>query len=62
MANDAYVALVGRRVIGQRVVDAFPEVVSQGIIELLESVRATGQPFVGRAVALTPVSREWIRR
>jgi signal transduction histidine kinase/ActR/RegA family two-component response regulator len=53
MANDAYLALVGRPVIGRAVADAFPEVVSQGIIELLEGVRATGRPYVARALPLT---------
>ena len=53
MANDAYLTLVARPVIGQSVADAFPEVVSQGIIELLDDVRATGRPYVGRALPLT---------
>jgi DNA-binding response OmpR family regulator len=53
MANDAYLELVGRPVVGQSVAEAFPEVASQGILELLEGVRTTGRPHVGRAVPLT---------
>jgi PAS domain S-box-containing protein len=49
LANDQYLALVGRRdVIGKSVGDALPEVRGQGFIELLDGVYATGEPFVGR--------------
>ncbi|AHG92040.1 PAS sensor protein [Gemmatirosa kalamazoonensis] len=52
-ANDAYLQLVGHRdIIGRRVVDAIPEVIGQGFVELLDRVLATGEPFVGRE---TPV-------
>ncbi len=53
IANDAYLTLVGRPVIGRSVVDAFPEVVSQGIVDLLNGVWTSGQPYVGRALPLT---------
>jgi signal transduction histidine kinase len=49
LANDAYLQLVGhRRLIGRRVVDAIPEVVEQGFIQILDEVVATGRPFIGR--------------
>ena len=52
-ANDAYVRLVGGRdVIGRASRDALPEVVSQGFIDLLDGVLATGEPFVGREVPI----------
>lgn len=48
-ANPAYDALTGyRNVIGLSVWDALPEVRDQGFIELLDDVRATGQPFIAR--------------
>ncbi|HEX4683645.1 MAG TPA: ATP-binding protein, partial [Gemmatimonadaceae bacterium] len=47
--NDAYRRLIGNRdVIGKAVVEAVPEVVGQGFIELLDGVLRTGEPFVGR--------------
>lgn len=50
-ANDAYLQLVGHRpLIGRRVRDAFPEVLEQGFLELLDDVLETGVPFVGREV------------
>jgi signal transduction histidine kinase/response regulator RpfG family c-di-GMP phosphodiesterase len=51
MANPWYLELVdGRDLIGKPVRDALPEVVSQGIVDLLDEVYATGQPHVGRAL------------
>jgi PAS domain S-box-containing protein len=51
MANAAYHQLVGHRsVIGKPVREALPEVVGQGFMELLDRVRETGQPFVGRGI------------
>jgi two-component system cell cycle sensor histidine kinase/response regulator CckA len=47
--NLAYQQLIGHRaVIGQRLADALPETADQGFISLLDGVRATGEPFVGR--------------
>ena len=52
-ANDAYLRLVGyRHVVGKPVVEAIPEVVRQGFVELLDRVRSTGEPFVGREVSV----------
>jgi signal transduction histidine kinase len=52
-ANDYYQQLVGpRSLLGQTIRQAFPELASQGIYELLDGVLATGQPYVGRSVQL----------
>ena len=51
IANAAYRRLVGGRdVVGLAVRDALPEVVDQGFLDLLDKVRATGQPFIGERV------------
>jgi PAS domain S-box-containing protein len=51
LANAAYRQLVGGRdVIGQPVAQALPEVVEQGFVQLLDTVTASGQPYVGRQV------------
>src|ERR1700712_3146542 len=51
MANVAYERLVGfRRVVGQRVVDALPEVVEQGFVAILDGVYQKAEVFVGRGV------------
>ncbi|MDE1157307.1 MAG: response regulator [Neorhizobium sp.] len=53
MANGAYMRLVGRRdLIGMAVGEALPEVVEQGFTALLDDVRRTGAPYIGKA---TPV-------
>ena len=53
LANDAYYQLVGHRtVVGRRVVDALPEVVGQGFIEILDDVLRTGRPFIGRELSV----------
>jgi len=47
--NDAYMQLVGHRpALGQRLVDALPEVEDQGFLTILDAVVRTGTPFVGR--------------
>ena len=49
LVNDAYLQLVGHRdLVGRPVTEALPEVAGQGHFELLEEVRRTGQPYVGR--------------
>ena len=46
--NARYQALTGGRAqVGRTVAEALPEVVSQGLIGLLDGVFATGEPFVG---------------
>ncbi|GAB6196775.1 PAS domain-containing sensor histidine kinase [Lysobacter xanthus] len=51
IANDAYEALVGRyRFLGRPLREVLPEVVEQGFIQLLERVRETGRPFIGRGM------------
>ena len=50
LANPAYLALVGRDVVGQPVREALWELRDQGFFELLDQVRDTGNPFVGRGL------------
>lgn len=53
LANRPYMRLVGGRdVIGKPVAEALPEVRSQGIVDLLDVVYATGQPYVGRQLKI----------
>jgi signal transduction histidine kinase len=53
LANDAYYNLVGRRdIVGRPVREALPEVVEQGFVDLLDAVLTTGEPFVGREIAV----------
>lgn len=53
LANDAYMRLVGARpLIGLPVREALPEVSGQGYFELLDKVYATGETFVGEALAV----------
>ncbi|MGZ8282098.1 MAG: PAS domain-containing sensor histidine kinase [Allosphingosinicella sp.] len=51
--NTAYQQLVGHRpMVGRTVAEAFPELVGQGFISLLDDVYATGQPYRGNSMAL----------
>lgn len=53
MANDAYYQLVGyREIIGHELSEVLPEVVPQGFLDKLNSVYATGIPFIGRAIPI----------
>jgi PAS domain S-box-containing protein len=53
MANASYQKLVGRRdLIGKPVREAVPEVEGQGLLELLDKVYRSGEPFSGRSVAV----------
>jgi len=53
LANDAYMRLVGHRpLIGLPVREALPDVGGQGYFELLDQVYATGEAFVGEALAV----------
>jgi PAS domain S-box-containing protein len=53
LLNPAYQQLIGHRdVLGQPVRVGIPEVATQGFIELLDRVFATGEPFIGRDVKI----------
>jgi PAS domain S-box-containing protein len=53
MANEAYRWLVSRReILGKPLREAVPEIESQGYVKVLDEVRATGVPYVGRGVAV----------
>ncbi|HET9440991.1 MAG TPA: ATP-binding protein [Longimicrobiales bacterium] len=53
MTNDNYQRLIGfRDVIGKPVRAALPEVEGQGLVELLDNVLATGEPYIGEAVPI----------
>src|SRR6202522_4875151 len=53
LTNPAYHQLIGHRdVIGLPVREAVPEVEGQGFFELLDTVFATGEPFVGKDVKI----------
>jgi len=48
MANDRYYQLIGQRdIVGLPMREALPEVVDQGVIERLDRVYESGEPFVG---------------
>lgn len=48
-ANEAYLRLVGRRdIVGRPLRLALPEVLDQGFISLLDEVRRSAEPFIGR--------------
>jgi signal transduction histidine kinase/ActR/RegA family two-component response regulator len=50
-ANPEYLRVVGRRdIVGKPMVDALPEVVTQGFLDLLDQVYQNGQPYQGHAV------------
>ncbi|HEU0077364.1 MAG TPA: PAS domain-containing protein, partial [Longimicrobiaceae bacterium] len=54
--NEAYYQLVGHRdILGKPLLEAIPEIRDQGFKELLDRVRETGEPWVGRE---TPVLLE----
>ena len=53
LANAAYRRLVaGRDVVGRTVAEALPEIVDQGFTTLLDQVRTTGEPYIGRGVSV----------
>ncbi|MBL3655266.1 PAS domain-containing protein [Fulvivirga sediminis] len=54
MANDLYMLTVGpeRQIVGKSVKEAFPELESQGFIDLLDEVYTTGKPFIGNELGV----------
>jgi len=53
LANTAYYQLIGQRdIIGKPIGDALPELAEQGFVALLDNVYATGEPHVGKNVAV----------
>lgn len=51
IVNEAYYQLVGHRdIIGKPLLEALPEMRGQGFVELLDEVRRSGKPFVGRGL------------
>ncbi len=53
LVNAAYYKVTGPRpLLGKPVREALPEVAGQGFYELLDRVYATGEPYVGRAMAI----------
>jgi len=52
-ANESYKKLIGREdVVGRRVCDAIPELEGQGVLDLLDRVFSSGEPFVGTRMPL----------
>ena len=52
-ANASYLRMTGKReLLGRPVAEAFPEIVAQGFIELLDTCFNTGQPYVGKNVEI----------
>lgn len=52
-ANPAYLQLVGHReILGKPMREALPELADQGFYKLLDRVRASATPFIGRAVPI----------
>jgi len=53
LVNPQYQKLYGRRqLVGKKVIDALPELASQGIIEKLDRVYETGEPYVATELLL----------
>jgi signal transduction histidine kinase len=50
LANESCLALAGRPLAGQGLLQAVPELAGQGIVEMLDGVYSSGQPFLGRSV------------
>ncbi len=52
LANPAYERMVGREVIGRTVAEAFPEVIEQGYVQILDSVYNSGQPYIAQGAKI----------
>ncbi|CAA9245678.1 MAG: hypothetical protein AVDCRST_MAG08-1842 [uncultured Acetobacteraceae bacterium] len=51
LVNDAYLQLIGHRdLVGKPLLEALPELVGQGFVELLDKVHRTGEAFVGHGL------------
>lgn len=62
LANEAYERMIGRRAfLGLPIRAALPELADQGFFELLDQVRASGKPFVGRGMPVTLRAEDSIR-
>jgi PAS domain S-box-containing protein len=57
IVNNEYLAIVGRahesELLGRRVIDVFPEIVSQGYTDILDNVFRTATPFIAREKFIT---------
>ncbi len=52
-ANESYLRLIGRQdILGRPLGEVLPEMHEQGFIHLLDEVRRTGEPYIGREVAV----------
>lgn len=63
LANAAFLRIIGlsaEEAIGRRVIDVLPEVRQQGLIDLLDGVFQTNQPYLGRGVTATLSGTEFI--
>jgi signal transduction histidine kinase/ActR/RegA family two-component response regulator/PAS domain-containing protein len=57
-ANEAFCELSGRPVVvGKPLVEVFPEIESQGFIQLLDRVFATGEPFIAKRIPARVTTR-----
>ncbi len=62
LANRAYEQLIGRSgFLGVGIRQVLPELAEQGFFELLDRVRETGQPFVGRGMPVTLRAHDALR-
>jgi signal transduction histidine kinase len=54
LTNPRYDQLIGgRRVVGKPMRDALPELAEQGLVDILDRVRRSGEPFVGQSRRVT---------
>jgi two-component sensor histidine kinase len=59
LANAGYQRLVGlTHLIGKPLREVLPEIESQGFVTLLDQVRRTGEPYIGKGVPVTLLSRQ----
>lgn len=61
VANPGYSRLVGNRpLLGRPLAEALPELKGQGILELVDRVYSSGEPFTGASIPVTVVTAEGI--